>query len=124
MLSPKRRDPIQISNEPADRTTQRRIPVLKSFDARAEKREPLPVNVYLASLAEPRARERTITEDVSPHGVRVLTKRYWELDEVPLVTPLIGDYPRHARVVYCDPRPGGGYYVGIEFAGPSFHWCV
>jgi len=32
----------------------------------------------LASLDEPRARERTVTEDVSPHGARVLTKRCWQ----------------------------------------------
>lgn len=35
-------------------------------------RLPNSVPVYFATLDEPRARERTLTENVSPHGARVL----------------------------------------------------
>jgi len=125
MPSPKRIEPVASLAEQADyRTTQRKIPRLKSFDARIERREPLPVQIYLANLEEPRARERTVTEDVSPHGARVLSERCWQRGEVPLVTPLMGEFPKHARVVYCDPQPRGGYCVGIQFDGPSFKWYV
>jgi hypothetical protein len=125
MRYPKRIEPIEnLSEQVGDVSTQRKILRLKSFDARIETREPLLVQVYLASLEEPRARERTVTEDVSPHGARVLTKRHWQPGEVPLLTPLIGEFPKHARVVYCDPQPKGGYSVGIEFEGPSFKWHV
>jgi len=126
MQSRKRIEPIENLAEQADhRKTQPKILRLKSFDARIERREPVPVQIYLANLDEPRIRERTVTEDVSPHGARVLTKRYWQPDEVPLVTPLMGDFPKHARVVYCDSRPkGGGYCVGIQFKGPAFKWHV
>jgi len=126
MQSRKRIEPVENLAEQADhRKTQRKILRLKSFDARIERREPVPVQIYLANLDEPRIRERTVTEDVSPHGARVLTKRYWQPDEVPLVTPLMGDFPKHARVVYCDSRPkGGGYCVGIQFKGPAFKWHV
>jgi hypothetical protein len=126
MQSRKRIEPVENLAEQADhRNTPRKILRLKSFDARIERREPLPVQIYLANLDEPRIRERTVTEDVSPHGARVLTKRYWQPDEVPLVTPLMGDFPKHARVVYCDSRPkGGGYWVGIQFEGPAFKWHV
>jgi len=73
MQSPKESSPVE--NEQADHhSTQRKIPRLKSFDARIERREPLPVQIDLANLEEPRAREHTVTEDVSPHGARVLTK--------------------------------------------------
>jgi hypothetical protein len=75
-------------------------------------------------LEKPRARERTITEDVSPHGARVVSSRYWQPGDVPLLTPLIGRYPKHARVVYCVPQPNGGYCVGIKFDGPTFKWRV
>src|SRR5207248_11767215 len=55
MQSPKRIEPVE--NEQADyHSTQRKIPRLKSFDARIERREPLPVQIYLANLEEPRAR--------------------------------------------------------------------
>ena len=125
MPYPKRIKPVEyLSEQPGHRSSQRKILRLKSFDARIEKRDPLPVQVYLASLEEPRARERTVTEDVSPHGARVLTKRYWGPGEAPLLTPLIGEFPKHARVVYCDPQPDGAYCVGIEFEGPSFKWHV
>ena len=125
MQSPKRIEPVENSSEQADyRSRQPKILRLKSFDARVEKRDPLPVQVYLASLEEPRARERTVTEDVSPHGARVFTKRYWQPGEVPLLTPLLGAFPKHAQVVYCVPQPEGGYCLGIKFEGPSFRWHV
>ncbi len=123
-MQPRRRiEPVESLAEQADyRVAQRKIPRLKSFDARIERREPLPVQIYLATLEEPRTRERTVTEDVSPHGARVLSKRCWQPGEVPLVTPLMGEYPKHARIVYCDPQPKGGYCVGIQFDAPSFKW--
>ncbi len=99
MPCPKRIEPVEnLNKQDGYAGAQRKIPRLKSFDARIEKREPLPVQLYLANLEEPRARERTVTEDVSPHGARVLTKRYWRPGEVPLLTPLIGDFPKHARI--------------------------
>jgi hypothetical protein len=129
MPHPKRIEPVenlgeQDGSQSTQQSTQRKILRLKSSDARIEKREPLPVQLYLASLDEPRARERTVTEDVSPHGARVLTKRCWQRGEAPLLTPLSGEFPRHARVVYCDPQADGGYCVGIAFEGPSFKWHV
>ncbi|PYU76691.1 MAG: hypothetical protein DMG49_00980 [Acidobacteria bacterium] len=123
MVWPKKIESVDNSNEEAGyRSTRQKIIRLKSFDARIEKRDPLPVQVYLASLEEPRARERTVTEDVSPHGARVLSSRYWQQGEVPLLTLLIGKYPKHARVVYCIPQPNGGYCVGIKFEGSTFKW--
>jgi len=123
MALPKRTEAVENPSEQAGYdNTERKVLRLKSFDARIEKRDPLPVQVYLASLEEPQARERTVTEDVSPHGARVLSSRYWQPGEVPLLTPLIGEYPKHARVVYCAPQPNGGYCVGIKFEGPTFKW--
>ena len=125
MAWPKRTEPVEnLTEQGSYGDTQRKNPRLKSFDARIEKRVPLPVQVYLASLAEPRARERTVTEDVSPHGARVLTSRYWQPGEVPLLTSLIGEYPQHARIVYCVPQPNGGYCVGINFEGSAFKWSA
>ena len=125
MAWPKRTEPVEnLTEQGSYGDTQRKNLRLKSFDARIEKRVPLPVQVYLASLAEPRARERTVTEDVSPHGARVLTSRHWQPGEVPLLTSLIGEYPQHARIVYCVPQPNGGYCVGINFEGSAFKWSA
>jgi len=61
MPHPKRIEPVENLSEQAgsqstQQGTQRKILRLKSSDARIEKREPLPVQLYLASLDEPRAR--------------------------------------------------------------------
>jgi hypothetical protein len=39
-----------------------------------------------------------------------------------MLTPLTGEAPRTARVVYCRPRPAGGYYVGLYFPDRSVTW--
>jgi len=39
-----------------------------------------------------------------------------------MLTPLTGEAPRMARVVYCQPRPAGGYYVGLYFPDRSVRW--
>jgi len=46
-------------------------------------------------LGRARARERTVTEDVSPTALECSLKRYWQPGEVPLLTPLIGEFPKH-----------------------------
>src|SRR5436305_15171475 len=76
MQSPKRIEPVEHEQDDYH-STQRKMPRLKSFDARIERREPLPVQIYLAHLEAPRASEHTVTEDVRPHGARVHTKRSW-----------------------------------------------
>ena len=64
----------------------------RHFNGRIEKRLPTSVPVYLASLDEPRSRERTVTENVSPHGARVVSQRFWQSGEESLVTPLGGNF--------------------------------
>src|SRR6266436_5605982 len=55
------------------------------LDGRIEKRLPVSVPIYLAHLNELRAREQTVTENVSPHGARILTKRFWRTGEEALI---------------------------------------
>jgi hypothetical protein len=105
-------------------SAQRKTLLQRLFDGRLEKREHMQVPVYIASLEEPRARERTVTKNVSPHGCRVLTKRKWLPGEWLLVTLLTGEFPQHAQVIYCDAQPKGGSCVGIEFLGLPFEWVV
>ena|SRR6266851_4247193 len=92
------------------------------FDGRIEKRSPAILPVYLATTKAPRFSERIFTRNVSPHGARLVTKRLWQLGEEPLLTPLTGEFPQQARVVYCHPRPNGGFYVGVRFSDRSVRW--
>ena len=92
-------------------------------DGRAEKRHRANVPVYLARTKEPRGAERTFTRDISPHGARVVTMQLWHSGDEQLLTPLTGEFPQLARVVYCQPRPAaGGYYVGLHFPVRSVRW--
>src|SRR6266478_2479621 len=89
------------------------------FEGRIEKRSHAVVPVSLMTIKEPRFSERTVTRNVSPHGARVLTKRLWQPGEEPLLTPPAGEFSQPARVVYCQPRSKGGFYVGVELSGGS-----
>jgi hypothetical protein len=91
-------------------------------DGRVEKRHRANVPVHLARTKEPRGAERTFTRDVSPHGARVVTMQPWHSGDEQLLTPLTGEFPQLARVVYCQPSPAGGYYVGLHFPVRSVRW--
>jgi hypothetical protein len=92
------------------------------FGRRIERRVPVEVPVYLASLREPRPAERTRTENVSPHGARVVTKRPWKPNEEPLITSDAGTPQLHVRVVYCRPVSNGLFRIGLEFRGEAVQW--
>jgi len=91
-------------------------------DGRVEKRHRANLPVYLARMKESRASERTFTRNVSPHGARIVTTQLWHSGDEQLLTPLTGEFPQMARVVYCQPRPSGGYYVGLYFPDRSVKW--
>jgi hypothetical protein len=95
----------------------------KPFDGRLEKRLIMSVPVYLASLGGPRARERTVTENVSPHGARVISERSWRSGEEALIAPLTGEFPQVGTVVYSRRKNGGGCFcLGVEFLDRSVKW--
>ena len=71
---------------------------------------------------EPRARERTLTENVSPHGARVISKWSWHSGEESIITPLAGELPQIGRVVYCLPKTRDRFCLGVEFPTRSVKW--
>jgi len=105
-----------------DGSARRRIPNQRLFDGRVEKRLATSIPVYLASLADPRARERTVTENISPHGARVISKRSCRSGEEVLISPLTGEFPQVGRVIYCSPRTGDGFCLGVEFPDRTVKW--
>jgi hypothetical protein len=92
------------------------------FDGRIEKRVPTSVPVYLVSLEDSRTRERTLTENVSPHGVRVISKRSWRSGEESLITPLTGEFPQVGKVIYCLPEARDRFCLGMEFQDRAVNW--
>ena len=106
-----------------DGNAQRRRRNQRLFEGRLEKRLTTSVPVYLVSMGEPRARERTVTENVSPHGARVISKRSWRSGEEALIAPLTGEFPQVGTVVYSRRKNGGGRFcLGVEFPDRSVKW--
>ena len=92
------------------------------FDARREERLPASVPIYLVSLEEPRGSERTSTENVSYHGERVISKWSWQSGEESIITPLTGEVPLVGRVIYCLPKAGDRFSIGVEFPNRRVKW--
>src|SRR5213079_3737830 len=105
------------ARESAMNGAHRGSPNNRYFTGRIEKRFPTSVPVYLASLDEPRARERTLTENVSSQGARVISQRSWRSGEGSLISPLTEECPQVGRVIYCVPKAGNCFCVGVEFQG-------
>lgn len=92
------------------------------FDGRIERRVPTAVPVYVSSLNRPGDGERALTENVSPHGARLITKQPLRPNDNALITLRTGPLQLPARVVYCLPLPNARFCVGLEFQGDSVNW--
>jgi hypothetical protein len=92
------------------------------LDGRIEKRISMGIPVYLGSLKKPRTAERVLTENVSPHGARVVTKLRWQAGEDLWITPLSGQFQLTAQVTYCQPLANGEFCVGLDFRGCPVNW--
>ena len=95
-------------------------PQQKLFDGRMEKRLSMSVTVYLARSNDHLAREQTVTENVSPHGARILSKQSWRSGEKVVLVPTV-EFPQVGRVIYCK-NLGNHFCLGVEFPGHSLQW--
>ncbi|PYT62266.1 MAG: hypothetical protein DMG46_01445 [Acidobacteria bacterium] len=76
---------------------------------------------HLVSPTDPRARERTVTENVSPHGTCIISERSWKPGEEVIVAPR-GEFQQKGRVVYCVGNTRGRFCLGVEFPDRSVKW--
>jgi hypothetical protein len=102
-----------LVSEPEMKSSTRGGPDKRPF--RIEKRLPSLIPFYLASVEDRHTRERTFTENVSPHGARVISERSWQQGEKNLITPSSEEFQRVGRVVYCSPTVGDRCCLGLEF---------
>jgi len=90
---------------------------------RNEDRMAMQLAVYVSGHQQHPGVETSLTEDISPHGARVRTKREWRADEHLVLAALRGSFQSLARVAYCKSREGEeGFVVGVEFVRPEGHW--
>jgi hypothetical protein len=85
---------------------------------REERRLPIMMEVKLASVsrADGEQGERTITDNISPHGVRVRSTCEWRLGEQAEIIPIKGGTPMRGEVVYCQKVENDRFFVGLKFA--------
>src|SRR5882724_5893209 len=96
--------------------------LVQAIAHRLEERVPLTVRVDLCSLDVRRPAQEALTENVSTHGVRVVSTTPWKLNARLNLWALPGDFRARARVVYCEPLGGDSYAIGLQLLAASGGW--
>jgi hypothetical protein len=92
------------------------------LDGRNEKRVTMVVPVCLVTAEKLLVAEQVMTVNVSSRGARVVTRRRWQLREQPRLASASGEFKAHAKVVYCEPLPGGHFCIGLKFVSAVVDW--
>ncbi len=96
------------------------------FVGRMEKRLPIAIVVRLAHEQDQSAdgAELTYTDNVSAHGARVISDHPWKTGDTATVTSLKDEVAIRGKVVYCQKRQEGRYYIGLSFLDRGVVWSV
>ena len=89
---------------------------------RIQKRTTATVSLQVSSAKQPFITELAFTENVSLHGVRVVTGRAWKPGECVIVKSYHGSIQSRARVVYCNRLTEKRYAVGLELHSAVGTW--
>src|SRR5882762_8365316 len=89
---------------------------------RTQKRTPTIVALQIASAGQPFITELAFIENVSLHGVRVVTERAWKPGERVIVKSYYGSIQSRARVIYCHHLAKARYAVGLELHSAVGTW--
>jgi hypothetical protein len=87
------------------------------LNGREERRLPIMMEVNLApaGVASAERCERTFTDNISPHGIRLQSTNVWKRGEQAEVTPRKGESSMLGQVVYCQRIGNDRYFVGLKF---------
>jgi hypothetical protein len=90
---------------------------------RTEKRIARAVTIEIRPEDEGMPEERTLTENVSAHGARVLMDREWRPgQQVMVISPREGVRAR-GQIVYCEVLAGSRFAVGLELSVRVEPWA-
>jgi len=92
----------------------------KPEEHRTEARIPTRVGLELSGPDEPLIHEITLTENVSLHGAREVTKRRWSPNDSVLVK--LPEECLPARITYCQPSKGDEFAMGLQFSLVIYDW--
>jgi len=88
---------------------------------RSEARAQLSASLWLTSLHKPAVFEIVPTENISRAGIQMLTQKFWEPDELVLVSSPPGFFVQ-GSVVYCRKLPSDDHLLGIRLEAPVEPW--
>ncbi len=86
---------------------------------RKEKRHPQTFRLQLSSTTDVLAPESACTENVSSHGMRVRTVRFWTPGTQALIKSPVRELWAGARIVYCHSRSSNSFALGLELLTAS-----
>jgi len=95
---------------------------MQALAKRLEDRISLTVRVDLYSLNVRQRVQEALTENVSAHGVRVVSSRPWKRDERLNVRSFPGDFRARARVIYCEPLGENCFAIGLQLLAAAGNW--
>jgi hypothetical protein len=92
-------------------------------DVRSEQRISVNEPVQLSSMHQPSVTESTRTQNISPHGARVITHQtFWQPGSSLLISSLRSDFWAEARVVYWRSFASSTFAIGLEFLIQAGNW--
>lgn len=97
---------------------------LDNLIGRRERRLPVAVVVRLSGREGAEEEEKTYTDNLSAHGVRVKSTRAWRPGQQAEITPLNEESPVRGEVVYCQRLDDTRFFVGLEFRQGNIPWVV
>ena len=77
----------------------------------------------LEAADEPLISETVVFANISEHGARLITGRYWRTGEQVIVRDALVNFRTEAEVVYCAPHAARQFAIGLRFTygeGNSF----
>jgi hypothetical protein len=93
-------------------------------EKRTEKRIPTEVEVELSSPDEPTLYEKSLTENASRYGARIVSRKHRQPHDNVLVRLPQKAKPSRARVVYCTALAGDAFAVGLHFSPAVNDWLT
>jgi hypothetical protein len=96
---------------------------MPSDGKRIQKRTPSIVALQISSAKQPFITELAFTENISLHGVRIVTERPWKAEQRVILKSYHGSVQSRARVIYCHPLSKGRCAVGLELFSAVGAWA-
>jgi len=82
------------------------------------------VNLAPAGCASGERCERTFTDNISPHGIRLKSSCAWKLGEQVEITPRKEEGSMLGQVIYCHKAGAERYFVGLKFPEGRIPWSI